>query len=375
MSFDPAILEDAVERARTSETDWPRDLANGLRSDARVDEPRWGEVLGPTQERGDPNGVVLHRGRTVAEWGEPDRADMTFSVTKSFLAALTGVALGDGLIRSLDDRMGDYALDEGFESEQNRTITWRQLLQQTSEWSGWLWDKPDQVDHFRSIGKVTEKVGTDGGVRKGEPRELAAPGTFWEYNDVRVNRLSLSLMQVFRRPLPEVLADRVMTPLGASNTWAWHAYRNAHFNIDGTDMASVPGGGHWGGGLFISSRDLARVGRLVQSDGLWEGQRILPVGWAAELRRPCPLNPNYGLLWWLNTGFSYVPEAPASSYFMVGAGSNIVWVDDALDVVVVMRWIDRAKLGWIIDGFVSALETVGENLNEESMGAVSHGGI
>jgi len=355
MAFDEALLGEAAATAQGAETNWPRDLAKGLRSDKDLKEPQWGEILGPTQERGDPNGVALHQGRRIAQWGDPARVDMTFSVTKSFLALLAGIALGDGLIRSLDDLAGDYALDDGFDSPHNRAITWRHLLEQTSEWNGWLWGKPDQVDHNRVIGQAGVGAGVDGGGQKGDERELKSPGTFWEYNDVRVNRLSLSLMQVFRRPLPEVLRERIMAPIGASETWVWHAYRNAWFEIDGVEMPSVPGGGHWGGGLFISSEDLARVGRLVQLGGTWEGRQVLPAGWAEKLRRPCAIRPTYGLLWWLNTERQYVPEAPATSYFMVGAGSNIVWLDDTLDLVVVMRWINRRKLGEIIARFLEAV--------------------
>src|SRR5205807_260766 len=101
------------------------------------------------------------------------------------------------------------ALDDGFESPQNRPITWRHLLHQTSEWEGTLWGKPDSVDHHRDVGR------SELGGGKGPARALRPPGTFWEYNDVRVNRLSLSLLQLFRRPLAEVLRRAVMDLIGA----------------------------------------------------------------------------------------------------------------------------------------------------------------
>jgi CubicO group peptidase (beta-lactamase class C family) len=90
-----------------------------------------------------------------------------------------------------------YARDDGFNSLQNRDITWRHLLQQTSEWQGTLWDKPDSIDHNRDVGKSER-----GGAKKGTLRAMRPPGTVWEYNDVRVNRLSLALLHVFREPLP-----------------------------------------------------------------------------------------------------------------------------------------------------------------------------
>ena len=77
---------------------------------------------------------------------------MTFSVAKSFLALLAGLAVGDGLIKDLDDKAGPSALDDGFASEQNKDITWRHLLTQTSEWQGTLFGKEDRIDHNRVVG-------------------------------------------------------------------------------------------------------------------------------------------------------------------------------------------------------------------------------
>ena len=178
---------------------------------------------------------------------------------------LAGVALANGLIRSVDDPMRDYALDDGFDAPHNAAITWRHMLHQSSEWEGTLWDKPDLVDRNRQVG-----VGADHS-RKGTYRALQAPGTFYEYNDVRVNRLALSLLQVFRRPLPEVLKESIMDPIGASDTWEWHGYRNSWVEIDGRRMPSVSGGAHWGGGLWISSRDHALFGSLMLQRGCWQG--------------------------------------------------------------------------------------------------------
>src|SRR5438132_13103220 len=94
--------------------------------------------------------------------------------------------------------------DGGFDPPHNDAITWHQLLQQTSEWGGLLWDKPDQIDRNRAVG------GRPSTAPKGSHRDLLTPGEFWEYNDVRVNRLSLALLRVWRRPLPEVFRELVM---------------------------------------------------------------------------------------------------------------------------------------------------------------------
>lgn len=67
---------------------------------------------------------------------------------------------------------------------------------------------------------------------------FSATKSGWSYNDVRVNLLCLALTALFRRSLPDVLRDAVMTPLGASTSWSWHGYRNAHLEIDGARVPS-----------------------------------------------------------------------------------------------------------------------------------------
>jgi len=160
---------------------------------------------------------------------------------------------------------------------------------------------------------------------------------------VRVNLLSLMLLHAFRRPLPEVLAEAIMEPIGASDTWEWLAYRNAFAEIDGQRMPSVPGGAHWGGGLFIASEDHARVGLLIARGGRWDGREVLDAATLDEMLEPSPVNPEYGCLWWRNAGGAWLPGAPETSVFAMGAGRSLVWVDRPLDLVVVVRWIAAAR--------------------------------
>src|SRR5262249_46175523 len=156
------------------------------------------------------------------------------------------------------------------------------LLQQSSEWEGEIFGKSDQVDHNRQVGPGADNR------RKGERRPLRPPGTHFEYNDVRVNLLAYCLLQRFRRPLPEVLRERIMDPIGASHGWEWQGYRNSWVEIDGRRIQSVPGGGHWGGGLFIGARDHARIGLLVSRNGMWGGKSLLPAAWLAAMLAPSP---------------------------------------------------------------------------------------
>lgn len=332
--FDPAALDDAVQFAVQNESGMDRNIAAALEQ-GHFGEP-WpiGQTIGPVKDRGDPSGMILRNGKLVRSWGDVTRTDMTFSIAKSYLALCTGIAVDDGLIRDVHDPVRLLVDDGGFDSPQNRNITWAQLLTLTSEWEGTLWDKPDWIDHNREVmGKGT------GGV-KGEKRALQTPGTVWEYNDVRVNRLALALLRVFRRPLSEVLKERIMDPIGASDTWEWHGYDNSWVEIDGRKMQSVPGGSHWGGGMWISTSDHARVGQLMLQDGLWEGKQIVSKAWLDACKQPSQLNKQYGYLWWLNTDADMFAGASASSFFAIGVGTNVIWIDPTAEMVVVLRWIE-----------------------------------
>ena len=349
-----AKLAEAVAYAEAHESDWPRSM---YLPDGRFvatgyvnDKPPNDTVLGPVRPRGGTNGLVLRHGRIVAEWGETTRADMTFSVAKSYLAVLAGLAVADGLIASVDQPVADTVPGAGFDTSHNRQITWRHLLQQTSEWQGTLWDRPDSVDHNRQAGVEHDNRG------KGTLRDLEQPGQRWEYNDVRVNVLAYALLHRFRRPLPDVLRDRIMGPAGSSNRWEWRGYGNSVVQIDGRAIESVSGGGHWGGGMFISSFDHARLGLLMQRRGRWGERSLLPERWVADSTTPSQANSSYGYLWWLNTGQKLFPSASPGSVFALGGGQHVIWIDDAYGLLMVARWVDRPHCDGVIARVLASVE-------------------
>jgi CubicO group peptidase (beta-lactamase class C family) len=347
--FDGARLDAAVEFALTHDSPWPQSLYH---ADGRYvgnvewnETGPWSEIVGPVRARGGPAGVVLKRGRVLAEWGDTARADMTFSVAKSYLAVLAGLAVADGCIADVDEPVGATVKGPWFAPPHNARVTWRHLLQQSSEWQGELWGKSDQVDHNRQTGQGADQS------RKGQRRAPMAPGTFFEYNDVRVNLLAFCLLQRFGRPLPDVLRERVMDPIGASRSWEWHGYSTSWTEVGGRRVQSVAGGGHWGGGMFIGARDHARLGLLMARGGRWGERQVLPESWVRDAFSPSPTNPGYGYLWWLNAGAARRPAASPASVFAVGAGNHMIWIDPTHDLVTVLRWIDGAAIG----GFMARL--------------------
>ena len=155
---------------------------------------------------------------------------------------------------------------------------------------------------------------------------------------IRNGMLALALLRVFDEPLPDVLRREVMDPIGASRTWEWHGYRNSSVDHGGRRLQSVPGGAHWGGGLWISASDHARVGHLLLARGVWDGKRILSEDWIDRATTPCPIQPGYGYLFWLNTGRRTFPAASERAFAARGAGGNDVVVEPEHDLIVVTRW-------------------------------------
>ncbi|HEX6039485.1 serine hydrolase [Longimicrobium sp.] len=357
VGMDAALLDSAVAFARANESSAPRDLE--MAHYQTFGREPFGEAVGPFAERGDPAGIVIRNGYVVAEWGDVNRVDMTFSVTKSFLSTVVGLAVDRGMIRSVDDAVDPYvgpifvlppeggsrhagSLGENrplrlFDTDRERRITWNHLLRQVSDWEGTLWGKPDWADRPAQ------------NPREWLTRERGEPGAAYEYNDVRVNLLALAALNVWRRPLPEVLREEVMDPIGASPTWRWVGYENSWVLMDGRAVQSVSGGGHWGGGMFISARDLARFGYLTLRRGRWRDRQILSESWVRMALTPTPVEPTYGFMnWFVNTDRKYLPSAPATAFAHVGNGTNVVYVDPENDLVVVARWIANPA----VDGLV-----------------------
>ena len=341
-----ALVAQAVQAATGSEMTTPRDLAIAQATSFGRDEP-FDTAIGPMKPRGPASGLIVHRGYIVTEWGEPLRVDMAHSVSKTFLTTMVGLAWQRGLIRNLNDYPREY-MPPGvdlFEAEHNQRIRWEHLLRQTSDWQGTLWGKPDWAD--RPEGKTAADWPN---------RPLREPGTYFKYNDVRVNALALAALHVWRRPLPSVLREEVMEPIGASSTWRWHGYDNSWVDLDGQKIQSVAGGGHWGGGMFINAYDMARFGYLFLRNGTWKDRAIVSEKWIAMARTPGPANATYGFAnWYLNTERKPLPAAPASAVRFVGNGNNIIYIDWENDLVIVTRW--ATDVNGIVGKAIASLAT------------------
>ena len=341
-NYDSTKLNKAIEFVIKTQNNGDKDLRveilKGFSS-----EP-YHSIKGPTKKRGATNGLIIKDGYIIASWGDTQRVDMTFSVTKSYLSAVTGVAVDKDLIKSEKDFVSNYVWDKTFDGYMNSKISWEHLLNQSSDWHGNLFginhweDRPDNnktIDDWRSEAQ----------------RE---PGTYYKYNDVRVNVLSYSLLHVFRKPLPRVLKNYIMDPIGASDSWRWYGYESSWINLDGLMVQSVSGGGHNGGGVFINSEDHARFGLLFLNNGIWDDKRIISEDWIKKSITPSETNSEYGYMWWINSeqGEDYATSdwknVPTNIYYGAGFGGNYIVIIPDENIVVVGRWLGIDKIGTFI---------------------------
>ena len=334
VGMDAAKLNQAVRWAEDHGSDW----------DFKKDQIRvFGKPLGPLPEqRAATNGIILRHGYIVAEFGNTKANDPVYSVAKSVISITTSIALEKGLIHSVDDPVADYVHDGGYDSPHNAKITWKNHLRQESEWEGEMW------------GKNANFLGPEEfGAGRMRPREIRDPGTYFEYNDVRINRFALSLAKVFGKGLPEVFKENITDKIGCSHEWKWQGYGpSSTVRINGKAVESVSGGTRWGGGLWIDSQDLARIGLLILNRGKWRNRQLVSDAWIGEATTPSAHGPDYGYLWWLNTERKHWPSAPAASFAALGNGGNMIWIDPDHDIVLVWRWLGS---GGADDGMIQRL--------------------
>jgi CubicO group peptidase (beta-lactamase class C family) len=363
MGLDSVKLAAAVQFAKDNETKASRNME--IAQALSFGKEPFSSGVGPFSTRGDATGIIVYKGYVVAEWGDPNRVDMTHSVTKSFLSVVVGLAVDRGLIHSVQDTVARYVppvevynpaaigptaeqLGQSpflypFAGPHNSTLTWEVMLRQTSDWEGTLWGKPDWAD--RPEGNASEWM----------TRKRNAPGTVWKYNDVRVNALALAATNVWRKPLPQVLKTNIMDEIGASDTWRWNGYRNAWIVLDGAPVQSVSGGGHWGGGMFIHAWDMARFGLLTLHRGNWNGKQLISEQWVKQSLTPTTAKPTYGYMnWFLNTDKQLLPSAPANAFVHIGNGTNLIYVDPEHDLVAVVRWLENKSMDEMIRHILEA---------------------
>lgn len=252
---------------------------------------------------------------------EGDRHIM-FSVTKSFVSALIGIALEDGLINSIDDPVTKYVPE--LEGSGYSGVKIRDILQMSS---GVAFNE-DYADPSSDVNRMGGLIATGGSLddyAAGMKRERE-PGTLNKYVSVDTHVLGMVLKRVTGETLTAYLERKLWQPMGMEF--------DAYFMVDGEDMELAMGG------LNVALRDMVRMGRLYLHKGNWDSVQIVPQQWVNDSTTPgAPHvmpghnNPNstnpfgYGFQWW-------TPVEPHGDFFAAGIYYQYIYVDPTTGVII-----------------------------------------
>ncbi len=234
--------------------------------------------------------LILKNGEVVLEDYElgvgSDTRWPSYSVAKSATSTLIGAALQDGSLGSLDDPVTKYVpalKGGGYEG-----VSVRNVIQMAS---GVKWDETytDPKSDRRKMLEIQlqQKPGSILAFMSSLPK-AGAPGTIWNYNTGETFVVGAIVEGATNKPLAQYLSEKIWKPWGMESDAKWQ-------------LESPNGMGFGGGGLLATLRDFARIGLLVQADGVIDGQRIVPPGWFEEAGSSKVVGgktEDYGYLWW-----------------------------------------------------------------------------
>jgi CubicO group peptidase (beta-lactamase class C family) len=263
--------------------------------------------------------LVVRHGYIVYEryfQGGRDTPRALWSVTKSVLSTLIGIALQRGFIRSIDQPMLDFFPEFAGKplDPQAGKITLRHLLTMSDGISG------ESLDFLLTEGKLSVPLQHE-------------PGKAFYYNSMSPQVLSIILTRTTGLKARDFAMRRLFWPLGILEV-RW-------FEQNGFSLGAF--------GLELSTRDLAKLGLLFLDDGRWAGRRIVPPEWIAEATRPQIRVPRtakfaaltgpyftdqYGFYWWLR------PRQGGSAYMAQGFGGQFLYIVPELDLVIVITTND-----------------------------------
>ena len=234
--------------------------------------------------------LIIKNGEVVLEDYElgtgPETRWPSYSMAKSVSSTLIGAALFDGSITNLDDPVTKYV--PVLKNGAYEPVSVRNVIQMASgvKWSETYTDPKSDRRKLLEI-QLQEKPGTILPFMSGLSR-AGAPGTIWNYNTGETFVVGAVLEGATHKPLAEYLSEKIWKPWGMEFEARWQ-------------LESPNGMGWAGGGLAATLRDFARVGLLVEADGVIDGKRIVPVGWfdeAGSAKQIGGKTVEYGYLWW-----------------------------------------------------------------------------
>lgn len=181
----------------------------------------------------------------------------TWSLAKTFYAALIGVAIEKGLDVSLDDPIKKFISE--FDGDIRGEVSLRNLLEMKS---GFAITEHENQEMFFSLNNLEFAL---------DVKKIAPAGEKYEYNNINTMLLNPIIESIFNKEPHQVLVEEIFAPLGIKNYGLWE-------DTDGNDMTYY--------GIDITPRDLLKFGQLIDNDGVWNNQQIINKDFVKESITP-----------------------------------------------------------------------------------------
>jgi len=255
---------------------------------------------------------------------------ISWSMAKSFVSALIGIAIEEELIGSIDEPITHYVPE--LKNSAYAGVCIKDILQMSSG-ARWNEDYSNPKSDIHRLGAVMTGRGSladfVANVEPGTP-----PGSLCQYNSADTQALGMMLSAATGQPIADYMHSKLTLPLGMESPGYWILDSN------GVELAL--------GGLNLTARDYAKIGELYRNQGLWNGKALVPKGWVAEsIRADAPhLQPGkvivgghvfpfgYGYQWW-------IPDGSAGEFSAIGVYNQFVYVDPSRGIVIVKLSANR----------------------------------
>ncbi len=270
--------------------------------------------------------VVLRDGKNVFEnyylGTQQNDQRISWSVAKSYISVLIGIAIEKGQIQSVEDLASDYVPELADSPYKNVTI--ENLLHMSS---GVEFDERYQVftSDINKMGRVLA-LGGSMDVFVLEPRGMIAePGARWKYVSIDTHVLGMVLRRATGQSLADLVGSQILNPLGV--------YGKPYYVTDTQGVAFALGG------LNLTTRDYALFGEMVRLNGTFNGRRIVSQDWIKQSTRPSAHtatgNDQYGYHWWMPA------DARDGEFFARGVYGQFIYIDRVAGVVIALNSADR----------------------------------
>lgn len=275
------------------------------------------------------DGVLRYEGYWLT--GGPKVTWLSMSVAKSFVSCLVGIALEEGLIRSVDQPISDYVPVQPGSAYDGVPI---EKVLQMSSGARWNEDYNDPDSDVHQISRAM--LGLGGGLDGYVARMVrdTAPETVCRYNSGETQVLGALLARATGRSVADYMREKLVEPLGFESPGFWIT------DLRGTEMSY--------GGLNLTARDFAKLGELYRNGGMWEGRRIVSEDWVrrstrvdSPIREPGrtivgdhPVDLGYGYQWWL-------PAGPRGDFCALGVLNQLIYVDPRTSTTIVKLSANR----------------------------------